>query len=272
MKKRIAYSGIEGAFAHTVAGKIFPEEMTVSHANFRETYEAVVSGDCDYAVLPIDNSYSGEVTEVMDLLFEGGLYVNALYSLPVTQNLLGVPGSRKEDVKTVISHPKALEQCDEFLRKNGFEVVQTTNTAVAARKAAELADPSIAAIASIETAAIYGLSVLEERINESDDNTTRFAVLSRKKGCIGQYEDDMSFITIFTVKNSAGALLAPLQVIAKHDFNMKVIHSRPVKGHKWEYYFYVEIEGDIDSNKGQKMQEELGKACSFLKILGPNRI
>jgi len=268
-KKKIAYSGIEGAFAHIVATKIFPEDETVSFTNFKDTYEAVVSGKCDYAVLPIDNSYSGEVTEVMDLLFEGGLYVNALYSLPVTQNLLGVAGSSKECIKKVVSHQKALEQCDEYIRSNGYETVGASNTAIAAREVAKLNDTSIAAIASIETAEIYGLSVIEEQINESDDNTTRFVVLSRSKGRIGLFEKDESFIMLFTVDNSAGALLGPLQTIAKHDFNMKVLHSRPLKKHKWQYYFYVEIEGDPDTEAGHNMETELKDVCSYIKILGP---
>ena len=269
-RMKIAYSGIEGAFAHIVAKKIFPDEETVPFRSFKETYDAVSSGECDMAVLPIDNSYSGEVTDVMDLLFEGDLYINALYSLPVEQNLLGVPGSTKEGIKKVLSHPKALEQCDEYIRKRGYEAVQTSNTARAAKEAAALGDVTVAAIASIETAAIYGLTVLEEKINESSDNTTRFVVLSRKRGCTGLYEKEKSFIMLFTVDNSAGALLGPLQIIADHDFNMKVLHSRPLKHHKWQYYFYVEAEGDPGSDEGRKMAADLEKTCSCIKVLGPD--
>lgn len=270
MSRKIAYSGIEGAFAHTVAKRIFANDEYVSFPNFKETYESVAKGECDYAVLPIDNSYSGEVTEVMDLLFEGDLFINALYSLPVVQNLLGCPGSSKETIRKVISQQKALEQCDEYIRKNGYEIIQSTNTARAAREVAQLQDISTAAIASIETAQIYGLTVLDEQINESGDNTTRFAVLSKKRGCIGLYENEKSFIMLFTVDNSAGALLVPLQIIAKYDFNMKVLHSRPLKQHRWQYYFYVEAEGDHDTEKGQMMKEELGSACSFIKVIGPD--
>ncbi len=270
-KKRIAYSGIEGAFAHIVAGKLFPDDEPVSYGNFRDTYEAVENGDCDYAVLPIDNSYSGEVTDVMDLLFEGDLYINALYSLPVTQNLLGIKGSRIEDIKKVVSQPKALEQCDRYIREKGFETVQASNTARAAREVSKLNDKSVAAIASIETADIYGLDVLEERINETGDNTTRFVVLSKQKGCIEGYrEEHRSFIILFTVQDKAGALLEPIQAIAKYNYNMSVIHSRPVKERKWQYYFYVEIDGDHENEAGKKMKAELVEACPLLKVLGPH--
>ena len=267
--KRIAYCGIEGAFAHIVTKRLFPKEKAVSFSNFRETYDAALCGDCDFAVLPIDNSYSGEVTAVMDLLFEGDLHVNAMYSLPVTQNLLGIPGSRKEDIRRVVSHPKALEQCDEYIRKAGYEVVQATNTAVAAKETAERKDIGTAAIASIETARIYGLEVLDEKINESDDNTTRFVVLSKNKGHLNEKERDNGFIVLFTVDNSSGALLGPLQIIADHEYNMRVLHSRPLKHHQWQYYFYVEIEGDYDTNRGHAMRKELEKACSYVKVLGP---
>ncbi len=267
---KIAYSGIEGAFAHIVARRLFPEEGFFSYKSFRKTYEAVESGECDMAVLPIENSYSGEVNDVMDMLFEGKLYVNALYGLPVVQNLLGVRGSRIQDIKKVISQPKALEQCDEYIRSKGFEALQATNTAVAAKQVAQMEDMSVAAIASIETAAIYGLKVLDEQINERDDNTTRFVVMSRNKGCVDIPGQDKSFITVFTVDNVAGALLVPLQIIADYGYNMKVLHSRPLKSHKWQYYFYVEIEGDVTSEMGQKMMSELESACSFAKALGPH--
>ena len=269
---KIAYSGIEGAFAHTVASRIFPDDTPVSFSNFKETYEAVVTSECDMAVLPIDNSYSGEVTGVMDLLFDGPLYINALYSLPVTQNLLGVPGAAVSDIRKVVSHQKALEQCDEYIREHGYEEIQATNTARAAKEVAKLGDKSIAAIASVDAAAIYGLTVLDEKINESDDNTTRFVVVSKSRGRIGLFEDQKSFIMMFTVNDSAGALLSPLQVIAKHDFNMKVLHSRPLKRQQWEYYFYVEIEGDHNTPKGLEMERELEDTCSFIKILGPDNI
>lgn len=267
---KIAYSGIEGAFAHIVARRVFPDDEPVSFSSFKETYDAVASGKCDYAVMPIDNSYSGEVTEVMDLIFEGDLYINAMYSLPVIQNLLGVPGSTKGSVKKVVSHPKALEQCDEYIRSKGYEMIQASNTARAAREVARRNDPAIAAIASIETADIYGLTVLDERINESDDNTTRFVILSAKRGCIGRFEEDESFIMLFTVDNKAGALLSPLQTIARYDFNMKVLHSRPLKNKQWQYYFYVEIEGNINSEKGRGMTKELEDVCSLIKISGPD--
>ena len=175
--KKIAYSGIEGCFAHVVARKLFPDEIHVSYENFRKAYDSVVSGECDMAVLPVSNSYAGPVRDVADMLAEGRLTVTKTYDLPVVQNLLGLRGSRIGDIKTVISQTKALEQCDGYIKDHGFKTVVSENTAVAARQVVMKQDMSVAAIASFETAARYGLRVLDEKINESDDNITTFAVV-----------------------------------------------------------------------------------------------
>ena len=177
--RKIAYSGTEGAFAHVAARRLFPDELHVACKNFREAYDAVEKGECDLAVLPVRNSYAGEVKEVNDMLAEGGLVVKEEYDLPIVQNLLGIRGSRISDIKTVISQHKALEQCDGYIREHGYNVIESVNTAVAAKEIIAGSDMSVAAIASLETAAIYGLKVLDEKINETDDNITTFAVVSR---------------------------------------------------------------------------------------------
>ncbi|MCR5651974.1 MAG: hypothetical protein K6F86_12420 [Lachnospiraceae bacterium] len=176
--KKIAYSGIEGCFAHTAAKKMLPDELYVSFGSFKEAYEAVESGECDTAVLPVRNSYAGEVKEVSELLEKGALKIDSTYSLPVVQNLLGIRGSRIGDIRTVISQQKALEQCDNYIRERGYKVITAVNTAVAAHEVIERCDMSVAAIAGLETAARYGLKVLDEKINEKDDNVTTFAALS----------------------------------------------------------------------------------------------
>lgn len=188
MLKRIAYSGVEGAFAHMAAKKIFPDELYIAYTNFTEAYEAVVSGECDVGVLPTENSYAGKVSEVDELLKRGELEVAATYSFPIIQNLLGIRGSRSNDIKTVISQPKALEQCADYINLHGYRVKESTNTAVAAREVLDRQDMSVAAIASLETAARYGLKVLDEKINDRDDNTTTFAVISKNKNNAGKGE------------------------------------------------------------------------------------
>lgn len=176
---KIAYSGIEGAFAHVVARRLFPDDIHVGFDGFRKAYESVLAGECDLAVLPVRNSYAGPVKEVEGILAEGKLNIESEYTLPIVQNLLGVRGSRIGDIKKVISQIKALEQCDGYIKEHGYEVIESANTAMAAREVTRMQNMSVAAIASLEVAAIYGLKVLDEHINERDDNKTDFVVVSR---------------------------------------------------------------------------------------------
>lgn len=264
---KVAYSGVEGAFAHIAATRIFPDGEHMSYGGFLAAYNAVVSGECDAAVLPIENSYAGEVGQVMDLMFGGSLYVSGVYSLKIAHNLLGVPGARIEDVKKVISHPQALDQCAGYIRRHGFDEERAINTAMAAQTVASLGDRSTAAIASAETAALYGLSVLDHDINESATNTTRFAVFSRIEN-ENKHNENNNFMLLFTVKNVSGALAKAIDVIGRHGFNMKVLRSRPMKELAWQYYFYVEAEGDESSEKGRAMLEELSRHCDMLKVVG----
>ena len=266
---KIAYSGIEGAFAHIAAKRIFPAEELISYGDFRSAYEAVEKGECDYAVLPIENSYAGEVGQVTDLMFQGGLFVNGVYTLNVMQNLLGVKGASVESVRKVISHPQALEQSGDYITAHGYTTEPAVNTARAAKMVAELGDISVGAIASEETAALYGLEVLERGVNGYQDNSTRFAILSREEGAkVNTGSDGSTFILMFAVKNEAGALVKVLNKLGEFGYNMSVIHSRPLKGLAWSYYFYIEAEGKFGTEAYKQMISEMEYRCSKLKVLG----
>ena len=263
---KVAYSGIEGAFANIAAKNVFPNAELVSFMDFRSAYEAVEKDECDYAVLPLENSYAGEVGQITDLMFQGSLLLNGVYTLNVVQNLLGVKGTTLESIKTVVSHPQALEQCAVFLREHNYELLDSLNTARAAKQVAEKNDKTFAAIASAETAELYGLEIIKERINERTDNSTRFAILSKKYNNFTQTQG--TFILMFTVKNEAGALVKVLNKIWEFGFNMTLIRSRPLKGLAWSYYFYVEIEGEYGTAECEQMLSEMKYRCSSLKVLG----
>lgn len=265
---RIAYSGIEGAFANIAAKRIFPDGTLIPYSDFTSAYNAVEQGECDLAVLPIENSFAGEVGQVTDLMFRGNLFVNGVYSLPISQNLLGVEGTTIDSIKQVVSHQQALDQCASYIKEHGYETVSASNTAVAAKEVSELKDTTVAAIASIETAELYGLKVIDHDINENHTNTTRFAVFSKVKETKFSMESNSTFIMMFTVKNESGALAKAIDAIGDNGFNMKVLRSRPLKDLAWQYYFYVEAEGDFSSEAGKKMQKELSSRCEMLKILG----
>ena len=170
-----------------------------------------------------------------------------------------------ETIRKVTSHPQALSQCHDYIKLRGFDAEEASNTAVAAKMVAERQDKTLGAIASVETAEIYGLKVLEANINKSGENTTRFAVLSKvmaNSPALG------NSVLMFTVKNEAGSLANAISIIGKYGYNMTALRSRPLRKHSWQYYFYIEIDGTINNDTGADMMEELGQVCDQLKVAG----
>lgn len=265
---RVAYCGTEGAFAHIAASHIFPMGQKIAYSGFPKAYEAVVSGACDCAVLPVENSFAGDVDQVNDLMFTGPLHINGMYDLAVTHDLLTVPGATLDDIRTVVSHPQALSQCAKFIREHDFAEVEYSNTALAAAYVREQNDKSIAAIGSAESAKMAGLSVLAAGINDDRSNTTRFAVFSAADSRTSGNNGNTFFSLVFTARNEAGALAEALNIIGRHGFNMRTLRSRPMKDLLWQYYFYVEAAGDIYSPNGQACVEEMKSCCDKIKIVG----
>ena len=265
---KVAYSGVEGAFAHIASMKLFPNSNFVNYPDFGSAYKAVEDGTCDTCVLPLENSYAGDVALVLDFLFSGSLYINQVIELDVVHNIVAKKDCNLKDIKTVISHPQALAQCADYIEKHNLKVIEAANTAVAAKMVAESNDNTIAAIASSESAQLYGLDVLESNINSSRNNTTRFGAFSRalNQKAKGTHSDNS--ILVFTVKNEAGALAKTLNIIGSHGFNMRSLRSRPMKELIWNYYFYVELEGNINSQEGKDMLRALNIFCDKLKVVG----
>lgn len=265
---RVAYSGVEGAFAHIAASKMFPDAQYYSYRNFEEAYKSVENGNCDVCVLPLENSFAGEVGVVMDLLFSGSLFINQVIELEVVHHLLAKKGTTKEQIKKVISHPQAISQCSKFINENKYDVIEAENTAYAAKFVSTSDEKEIAAIASLETAKLYDLEVVETNINEKRNNTTRFGAFTRSLNEQKSTNSNSHNILVFTVKNEAGALAKTLNIIGSYGFNMRSLRSRPMKELLWNYYFYVELEGNIDSIEGKEMLKALHVFCDKLKIVG----
>ena len=217
---KVAYSGTEGAFAHLAASKLYPSAEKISFSDFASAYSAVERGECDIAVLPVENSYNGEVGQVTDLMFSGSLYVNGMFDLPVTQDLLANDGAKIENISEVVSHPQAFGQCAEYIKKHKFVCHEFANTALAAKWVADSGDLTVAAIASREAAEIFGLTVIDHDINESKRNSTRFAIFSRVSNKRTTKDSGVHSILLFTVRNEAGALARAIDVIGQHGFNM----------------------------------------------------
>lgn len=263
---KVAFCGVRGAFAETAAMKIFDRSQAVPYASFKDAYRAVEDGECDVAVLPIENSYEGDVAPVLDLMFFGSLYAKGVYELEVVQNLLVKPGTKIENIREVVSHPQALGQCARFIESHGYKATEMSNTALAAKTVAESDRGDIAAIASEDAGALYGLSVLVPHINTSNNNVTRFVVLSRAKET--PRDSDKKFILYFTVKNESGCLGKALSIIGDYGFNLSALKSRPTKDIVWDYYFFAEGSGNINGDIGSLMIKKLGDVCSSVKIVG----
>ncbi|MBE6704477.1 MAG: chorismate mutase [Ruminococcaceae bacterium] len=263
---KVAFCGVRGAFAETAAKKIFDKSTTVSYASFGDAYRAVENGECDVAVLPIENSYEGDVAPVLDLMFFGSLYAKGVYELEVVQNLLVKPGTKIENIKEVVSHPQALGQCAKFIEDHGFKATEMSNTALAAKMVAESDRTDIAAIASEDAGALYGLTTAVPHINTSNTNVTRFVVLSRAKET--PKESDKKFILYFTVKNESGCLGKALSIIGDYGFNLSALKSRPTKDIVWDYYFFAEGNGNINGDIGSLMIKKLADVCNSVKIVG----
>jgi chorismate mutase/prephenate dehydratase len=269
-KVKVAYSGTEGAFGYVAAKKLYPNAQYIAYPHFAGAYNAVEEGEADCAVLPIENSVAGDVGSVMDLTFSGNLYINRVIDLNVNHCLLGVKGATKQDVKRVVSHVQALEQCDKYIKENGFLTTDYVNTALAAKYVLEQNNVSLGAIASKESAESLGLTILEQNVNNDKNNTTRFAVFSRAQEVPSKEakNDNEHFIITFTTKNQAGTLATALNIIGAHNFNMRNLRSRPLKDLMWNYYFFIEADGNVNSYEGQNMLTELSAVCAKLKLVG----
>lgn len=265
---KVAYSGVKGAFAYNAAKKMFPDATYVSYLSFNDAYKACEKGECDVCVLPLENSYAGEVGVVMDLMFSGSLYINQVYELEVNHNLIVKKGTNINEIKTIYSHKQALDQCANYINEHKFSTIEVPNTALAAKYVSENDDKTIAAIASSDTATIYDLDIIAKNINESSANTTRFGAFCRTLHQSNANHKDEHAILVFTVKNEAGALAQTLNIIGSYNYNMRSLRSRPMKELLWNYYFYVEIEGNINSLEGKEMIKALNVFCDKLKVVG----
>lgn len=264
---KVVYQGVEGAYSHEATMEYFGEDVDAYHVKtWEEAMKAVESGQADYAVLPIENSSAGAVSDNYDLLIKYHNYIVAEVFLPVKHALLGVPGGSMEQIHTVFSHPQALMQCSEFLNSHGeWSQISVENTAVAAKKVLEENDPSQAAVASEAAARLYGLTVLREGINYNKDNVTRFIVVARHP----VYRKDAGKISLcFELPHRSGTLYNMLSNFIYNDVNMFMIQSRPIPGRNWEYRFFVDIEGRLDDPAVNNALKGIAEESATLRVLG----
>lgn len=260
----IAYFGPEATFTHQAAIRKFGSSLNYSaHKTIADVFTEVSKGRADYGVVPIENSTEGVVTHTLDMFMDSDLKIVAQIILPIQQCLLS--NSKKEEIKKIYSHPQPIAQCRAYLQTNfhHVEIVETSSTTRAADLASK--EKFSAAIASSLAAERYGLAILEQDIQDTSINATRFLVLGRQ--CSPPTEQDRTSVMI-SIADQVGALHRSLAPFSKYKLNMTRIESRPNKRKAWEYYFFVDFDGHYQDAEVAEAIKEVEKHCNFVKVLG----
>lgn len=263
---KVVCFGKKGSFTEQAMVEVFGEDIIGIHKDsFREIMAEVATGNAQYGVLPIENSTTGAVEGINDLLMEYNVTIVAEHTVKVEQNLLGVPGAKADGIKTVFSHPQGIMQCDTFLREHNVATKHYSSTAAAAKKIAEDGDKSVGAIASKRAADVFGLEVIKESINDEKDNFTRFIIITNKKIFLSNAE---KLCLCFEIKHQVGALYNILANFYYNNLNLAKIESRPIENRKWEYRFFVDVEGNVNSPGVGNALASLGEFTSKTSVLG----
>lgn len=263
---RVVYPGVPGSYSEMACEKFFGAETDhYSVVNFNEVALALNNGDADYGVLPIENSTAGDVQGVYNILLDNDVCIVGEVFVKVDHCLLGVKGSKIEDIKIVHSHPQGLMQCAPFLESLGAETNSVKNTAIAAEMVSRQQDLSHAAVASERAAKIYDLDILQRSINSENINVTRFVILSKKR----QYTSDAGKVSIcFSLLHESGTLYNILSHFLYNDLNLSHIESVPLPDKQWEYRFYIDISGNLHDHAVRNALQGVRTEVADFKILG----
>lgn len=263
---RVVFQGAEGAYSQAAMRRYFGEDINSFHVDtFREAMNAIDEGSADYAVLPIENSTAGIVKEIYDLLQEYENYIVGEQIIEIEHCLLGVPGAKPEDIRKVYSHPQSLMQSSRYLAARSWQQISMQNNAFAAKKVAEEGDAAQAAVAGAYAAEVYGLEILQRKINNSGTNSTRFIIVANQK----VFRRDARKISIcFELPHESGSLYRMLSHFIYNNLNMTKIESRPIEDRNWEYRFFIDFEGNLADSAVKNALRGLRDEARNMKILG----
>ena len=268
---RIAYQGVAGAYSHIASMTVYPGQEYLPCDTFEKAMKLVSEGEADLAMIPVENSNAGRVSDVHFLLPQTGLHIIGEFFLPINHQLLGLPGTKLADVKSASSHPQALAQCSEFLKRHGIKPTARIDTALSCQDVLKFQDKSIAAIASKLAGEIYGLDVVAPDVENARNNTTRFLIMAREPEI--PEDDGGAFITsfIFKAKNIPAALYKALGGFATNGINITKLESYLLEGKFVSAQFYAEIESHPSRKAFQNAFDELKFFSESIHVLGTYR-
>lgn len=266
--RAVAFQGAPGAYSHQAMRELFPDGAPMPCFSFEDAIEAVKAGRAGCAVIPIENSLHGRVADIHFLLPESGLSIIAEHFVRVRHCLLGAPGTSRESVREALSHPQALGQCRKRLRDWGVKPVGFADTAGAAAKAAELADPAVAAVASKLASELYGLDILAEGIEDAEHNTTRFVVLARDAAMPAIDASKLMTTVMFEVHSVPAALYKALGGFATNGVNLTKLESYMRDGSFQAAEFYADIVGSPDEPPIARALDELRYHSRWVRLIG----
>jgi chorismate mutase/prephenate dehydratase len=262
----IGYQGVPGCYSYQTGIEYFGEEVeTLSCHSFRDVFEALAEGKVKYGILPIENSTSGSINDVYDLLREYEFHIVGEKCLKVEHSLLAVKGAELSDIREVYSHQQGLLQCSRYLSGHPeWKQVPYFDTAGSAEHVAKKGLKSKACIAGKKAASVYGLSIISPNIQDNRNNSTRFVIIGKKK----PVENADKVSVILSVAHKPGSLYSILGHFAEGNCNLMKLESRPLEGKPWEYFFYIDFSGNINEKGTRDILADIEKESSYFRLLG----
>lgn len=264
----IVYQGEPGAYSHLACQSYYPDMAPEPCPSFAAAFKAVSSGRANLAMIPVENTLAGRVSDIYHLLPEGGLHIIGEQYLPIHHQLLALPGAKLTDIKTARSHPMALGQVRHRLARMGISPVTDVDTAGAARRVSQMEDKTVAAVASVLAGETYGLQNIASNIQDEDHNTTRFLILAPEPLSLAKDSGPMVTSFVFKVRNVPSALYKALGGFATNSLNMTKLESYMVGGSFTATQFYADVEGHPDDAGMQHALEELNFFTDMVIMLG----
>jgi len=264
---KVGFQGVEASFSHQALIEYFgPERATSCFSSFKDVFDALDRGDIEYGILPVENSSTGVITEVCDLLRKYGFYIVGEKCIKVDHNLLGIKGTKLSDITEVYSHEQGFLQSKEFFNKHEeWRLIPYFNTAKSALYISRENLKSKACVASKKAAEIYGLDILKENINHNKNNYTKFIIIGKNM----EVNDECDKITIVTtLAHKVGALYNILKHFSENNCNMMKIESRPIVDKSWEYFFYIDFQGNILNENIKSVLKGIEEESIYFKFLG----